>query len=420
MPRTKLDDLPAELIVRIASDTSPETVLTLCQVSRVLRASCYDSLVFLGAFDDRAWAKHYLHKHIQDVDLIARYAVAESRHLQLNEQNPSIGQPKVNPTTAELLRYLPNLAILGNRASKDDHAFVLGRRVSLLGGVPGERELGYELAELKDKRALISFMFACGLMRDAPSMPSRSTTLEEASHSCVITYHTYEALAWGIRNEAPGYIQRFHADCMLGVGKFATLLACSWPDDAHNPSLPPSTLLPDSPWRVRSPHISKMPLARSVLELPRPFLPERQSVEAWNTWMRQTREERSTPAYLDSGEWYGVYSYNNAWDHTLDTSFDPPMQDIHFQTRVAVPETGDMSIEGSGRDRIGDFRVTLRMDRDGYIQGRKAYRHQPTTWAWHLSNTPFGLYGLWSQGIEGGNVGRIGGVVWLWKKEWIP
>jgi hypothetical protein len=292
--------------------------------------------------------------------------------------------------------------------------------VSLLHGVPGERELGYELAKLQDKRALTSLMFACGLMEDAPSMPSRSTTAEQAEHSCRITYHTYDALAWGIRNEAPGYIQRFHADCMLGVGKFATLLACGWPNDAHNPSLPPSTLDPNSPWRVKSPHISRILLAHSILELPRPFLPERQSVEAWNRWLRWTREERSTPAYLDSGEWYGVYSYNDAWDHSLETSFDPPMQDIKFQTRVVMPGTGDMLIEGTGRDRVGNFSITLRMDRDGYIIGRKAYRHQPTTWAWHLSNTPFGLYGLWSNGTDDGNVGRIGGVVWLWKKEWIP
>jgi hypothetical protein len=419
-----LDKLPPELIVQIASSTTPETILALAQVSRSLRQTCYDSLVFLEAFDDRKWAKQWLGDHTANIDLIARYAVAESRYLQFlgNEQSWVNLEAKVIPTTSELLRYLPNLSVLCNSAPDIDTRFLRGRRLMFKEGIVDDIRMAIELENLGDKQPIVSMLYACGLLAGAPTTPSSSNLDDELLDHNHITFYTYENLAIGIRNQSANYTTRFHYDCLIGLGKTATLLACAYPSPEKNPSLPENYLTAGlrHATHVDIPLISKIPLAKTPLSIPLPFLPANEALNSWRHWMHDQRCIQSIPSYLDSGEWVGMYTYNEPFPlGVIATSFDAPMIGIRFKTQGPLTSAGGFLSYASGSDGVGEFDLTLSMDTDGYIRGRKTYKQQPTAWSWFLTNSPLGLYGLWASERHGiRNIGMLGGAVWLWKREW--
>ncbi|KIW09350.1 hypothetical protein, variant [Verruconis gallopava] len=396
-----LDKLPPELIVQIASKTTPETVLALAQVSKLLRQTCYDSLVFLDSFYSHTWAKEHLGGFLADVDLVARYAVAESRYLQFIENEKTVGKLEtgVIPNTSELLRYLPNLVMLNSGVPTLDRSFLLGRRLIFKAGFPDEEGLKAALADLDEKRSIVSLMIACGLLRIAPFIPSSSSLDEQLHDHNAITFYTYDNLANGIRRQTATYVQRFHDDNLVGVGKMATLLACAFPDHTKNPDLPSQYLSagPRHSTHVNIPSISKIPLALSPTDIPVPFLPISESLSSWRRWIQRQRSIQSSPEYLDSGEWVGMYT---------------------FTTHGPLTAGGGFFSAASGIDGVGEFDISVTTDSHGYIRGRKSYKHHPTSWSWYLSNTPFGLYGLWATEREIGEIGMLGGAVWLWKREW--
>jgi hypothetical protein len=112
-----------------------------------------------------------------------------------------------------------------------------------------------------------------------------------------------------------------------------------------------------------------------------------------------------------------MYFYNDPFPlNAIATTFDAPMIGIRFRTQGCA---GGFISEATGTDGLGEFYLTLSMDADGYIKGKKVYKHHPTFWSWYLSNTPFGLYGIWATERQGINdIGMLGGAVWLWKREW--
>jgi hypothetical protein len=112
MAPTNLDTLPTELIQNIASHTSPQTVLALSRVNHTIRNASYDSMVFLALFQDQTWAKKNLDVRKDDVEFIARYALAEATPLSFwsNQEN----EERWNAQILEGLRYLPSMAVLGN------------------------------------------------------------------------------------------------------------------------------------------------------------------------------------------------------------------------------------------------------------------------------------------------------------------
>jgi hypothetical protein len=407
----KLDDLPSELIVQIAGNTTPETVLALSQVSRIFQATCYDSFVFLECFNDQKWARQWLSQHTDDTDLIARYAVAESRHLQFLERNVNEDGAEVRPTASEQLRYLPNLVVSENSVLLQDPLYLHGQRlISAFAGQVFDIELDLKTHTSRwgEKKALICLMWASGFMRRT-SLSNEQHEMEatlQREHSA-ITCFMYEELASGIGEERRDHIKQFHSDCLLGVGKMVAFIKNLY--NSRRPAWSSS--------HIDVPHIAKMPLANSVRDLPSPYLTEEQTIEAWGIWMRKTRSARSLPAYLDDGEWVGYYTYSN---HFGGSTFDPPMKGLRFRTRGPVTRGGGYLLEAFGTDAVDDFDLRLSVDADGYIVGTKSYRHQNTSWEWRLSSTPYGLYGIWSGTRDTDRfLGHLGGAVWLYKREWI-
>ena len=117
----------------------------------------------------------------------------------------------------------------------------------------------------------------------------------QREHSA-ITCFTYEKLDSGIREEQRDHVEQFHSDCLLGVGKMAALI------DVVIRSRRPA-------WNASHfgvPHVSKMSLAKSIRDLPSPYLTKAQTIAAWDVWMRRQRSARSLPAYFDEGEWERV------------------------------------------------------------------------------------------------------------------
>ena len=266
--------------------------------------------------------------------------------------------------------------------------FLLGRRPENRLDSVAEERFGFELTDMGNSRALWSFMVACGLLHGVPQMPTISSLEDQSQTSCKITNYTYADLAAGIMARGTNYLENFHSDSLLGLGKMAAVLGCAYPH--FNQDQMPTTNMPVSGFRpdVRAPRFSKIILMNSVREFPKPFLPVDQSIAAWNRWLSDRRQSRSTPDYLDDGEWEGVYGYTDPWGETV--SFDPPMQDIKFRSQAKTGSVGGCHSEASGVDSVGQFDLSLEVGNDGYIVGRKSYRNQHTSWNWHLSNTPFG------------------------------
>lgn len=80
----KLDELPIEIVRRIASIGACEAALALSKVNRTLRAACHDTLVYKAIINNRngnggsEW-KHNLPLSVESpVSSWARYALADS------------------------------------------------------------------------------------------------------------------------------------------------------------------------------------------------------------------------------------------------------------------------------------------------------------------------------------------------------
>jgi hypothetical protein len=122
---------------------------------------------------------------------------------------------------------------------------------------------------------------------------------------------------------------------------------------------------------------------------------------------------------MDSGEWMGMYIYHDPFRlGAVASVFDAPMTGMRFRTEGPISSTGGFISRASGHDGVGEYDVTLSMDADGYVRGRKAYKNRLIQWDWKMSNTPFGLYGVWANARDNEAPGLLGGAVWLWKREW--
>jgi len=407
-----LDKLPAELIVHIAVNTSPDTVLALSQVSKTLRQTCYDPLVFLKFFESRAWAREIFGNN-KDAQLVARYAVAEYRYAHLMQTTRDAS------CTDELARYLLNLVLLENPVAHGHLSVQHGTRFILQDGVSAwrmEHYLTNDSNTLAESRPMVAMLFACGNLEAAIEIFARSNMHKESKHHRWLNSFTYDALEVVAGTDQKAAREHWHANCMIGLAKLSTLRNYAFPNLQRHPDLPPDydDGGPRRPHHVDPPGYSQVPSAHSLRSLPIPFLPDAQIAETWTTYLRHQRHARSTCSYLDSGEWVGIYSYNE-----LPYGFDEPMRGIRFTTRDAVTPMGGLSSDATGVDQHGSFVLTLSSDKDGYMHGRKDYQNG-ISWSWYLSNTPFGLYGLWTSEMEpGGEIGYLGGAVWLWKREWV-
>jgi hypothetical protein len=310
--------------------------------------------------------------------------------------------------TSEQLRYLPSLAVLESPLITSDVCYLQRCHLSI-DDIPNTRDrLKSRLTTWGEKKSLFCLLHGLVLLEGGSVTEDEAITASFVSprkHS-VVTCYTYDELAYGIEQETRGHVEQFHNDCLLGAGTMSTLLdGLYWKRTKDQRA---SFILP--------PDISNLALAKTVRDIPSPYLTEAQTIAAWEVWMRRQRAVRASEAYLIDGEWVGYYTFSQQF---RDSSPDPPMTGIRFRTQGLMVGGGYIFV-ASGVDSVDEFDLRLSVAPDGYVVGRKTYRHQTTSWNWRLSSTPFGLYGVWTgPGNDRGDIGHLGGAVWLYKREWI-
>ncbi|EWC47822.1 hypothetical protein DRE_03022 [Drechslerella stenobrocha 248] len=118
--------------------------------------------------------------------------------------------------------------------------------------------------------------------------------------------------------------------------------------------------------------------------------------------------------FIEEGQWIGMYTYGTM------ARMDPLMVDIKF--RVVDPPAGGqegnaqvLDVAASGIDGLNEFALYGKIYRaTGKVVLTKAYlRDGENTlkWNWIAFMTPFGIVGGWGDP-------RWGGGIWLWKEDW--
>ncbi|PMD12868.1 hypothetical protein NA56DRAFT_652142 [Hyaloscypha hepaticicola] len=375
-PRIKLDLFPAEVIQRIASFSSCESVLALLQVNRILYKTCNDALVFKSIIENgsghgvlKPW-KCDLISQSTSTSTLARLALADSRArtwlagielcagsdellgsdmLGENQRMPQDEEqkPRDDIVNKSLLKWAPQLVAL-------HHPFI------------AEGELLGLVAQFQIK------WNSRGYLGQYPQS-------DFAISLCVVStiLHLEEKLRKILST------QTFNPD--LGPAGFACALLLKRGAQFRQ-------IQPPAPYKIPFP---------SLLDIPMPF-----SSEGF-LGTSHLRVMTSVP-FLESGEWVGYYSYSLNLTHPDRVQIDPPMTGIHFASN---PELGVGGLQASGVDSVGNFALSGNFHANGVVQMRKTYA-QGFFWDWSASMTPFGIVGYW------GGRGRYQGLFWLWKKEW--
>ena len=91
---------------------------------------------------------------------------------------------------------------------------------------------------------------------------------------------------------------RFHHEFLLSIGNFAVMLQ----DKIRMDSISPL-----NGEILRPPKLMSMGLSVNLNSIPQPFLPDSKA-RKWHYWLRNCREEMSSPGCLCSGEWVGYYT----------------------------------------------------------------------------------------------------------------
>ena len=143
----------------------------------------------------------------------------------------------------------------------------------------------------------------------------------------------------------------------------------------------------------------------SIMKFPLPFTPTTEG-ELGTSHLA----EMTSPEYLEEGEWTGVYTMS--FGTGVQTSFDPPVKGIRFQTtcQPATRASNVLDLYSPGIDSIGSFNINGSLDRTtGKITANKTYiRYTHLCWSWTCLVTPFGIVGVWGSD-------HWGGWLWLWK-----
>lgn len=382
-----------------------------------MRSICYDPFVFLKFFYSKAWAEKVFNNDNRDVQLLARYAVAEERYLRYKNHRLAADTQELKIETRQLLKYLPCLALLNSPVPKLDRFFTNGQRllstVEEVESCSGEtslfQDMRREIGANVETRLIADMIFACGLLMGCPPGSIDSWAWNELEDHHFITCYTFERMTDSMRRQNFDE-EAFHSYCLVGVGKLATSLHCTYPP---TPDQDLETGDPRQPDHINPVLFSHFFTAQSPQSIPKPFEPD--AVHKWKCMLMEQRQSRATSEYLDVGEWVGVYTYTRP-----RAAWDLPMQEIRFTTTDSLAD-GNVSIShATGRDQHGLFTITLTSSPTGKLQGQKRYPGNGVTWSWTLSNTPFGLYGVWTSyiGARSRQTAPLGGAVWLWKREW--
>lgn len=414
MPVTKFEQLPNELLVRIASFAKPSAVLHLSKTSRAIRAACWDFQVFrewLLAAQSQFWAQDSLDldafasRANTDVTIWAQYAIADERMRTLHNNLPLDPSWHVADDEHPLKRpkkymnYLPELFVV-------KHPFMSDR--------------GWESGAHAMPDANPSQIF-CVIM----------TVLATNSDMLKLSQKLYrEDQSWFYRNsDTSAYLWALCTISLWARSKVRQRLA-AWPynDAAIVPfiSIPSAAQIPLRP--LNDKYDVPAPFSRRPSEL---LSSEKFSFSAWDSWYRlhnQAAFESAT--FFTDSTWCGYFIRFGSWQAGY-LGIDAPMVDIKF-------EIGDQShhaTDGSDaprklilhanecRDGSGVFslQASATSMNDGIKMNlAKIYQNGDIGLDWDCRLTPFGIVGFVGLMDRLGDISphHRSGIVWLWKSSW--
>ena len=113
---SRLDRLPLEVLRLIVSVGTCEAVLALSEVNKILRAVCYDPLVYKAVIDNcnrnrrRRWQHHLPLSMESPVSSWARYALADSKAANLAALETATSQSWAPQLMAYHRQFLPSIS----------------------------------------------------------------------------------------------------------------------------------------------------------------------------------------------------------------------------------------------------------------------------------------------------------------------
>ena len=399
----KLDLFPTEIIQRIASFSSCESVLALLKVNRQLYKICNDGLVFRSIIRNgnghgvsKPWACDLLSQTTSTFNL-ARLALADSRarawlasierraereverEKLKNELIPE-GEPLLG-----IKELLESEQLWNEDRSQDTNHMT---PAAILKWAPQLVALHHPFISEGKMMDLVA-QFQTGLTDDLSLDPNSVMAMSFCITATIL--HNGLAVTSDGRFQAHFHLQEnlrqiINATQLSYSSHILVALACALIGNGHAAV---GRMPPPSPYRIPFQSLSGICI---------PFSGDNFVREAYLPVMT------SVP-FLESGEWVGYYSYSM---NLHPARFDPPMERIQF---AADPELGSYGLQASGVDSVGSFTLNGSVSENGVVEMTKTYA-QGFSWKWNASMTPFGIVGAWGRG----NTSH--GHLWLWKREW--
>ncbi|KAL9085098.1 MAG: hypothetical protein Q9165_007742 [Trypethelium subeluteriae] len=420
--RPHLGALPTEILWRIARHCPAETCLNLTQVSRHLRNSLYDRLVF------------------KDIIVQSRLR-AESENPFIPKSPESTGSPRTRRVAARQPEE-------PNQFRSIPPTFSVERLEELLGGdlqawvrvaVAESKayQINKELPAIADKdedcstgRALLHGIYKYGTVLELTESPADSggkADLGIEGGDDVLPALSFNICAAALSN--PKSVDSLHTACKIiaetsqrceeeadspdsTATQFALAACTSLLEnhlDGESDSDPQLPRIQDLPWITDSKN-GKIPLPcapPSSSEKPNRFV-------SWSDWESDCINRMTDPDWLEDGYWCGYWSFDGALVQGVPrVQFADAVEGLVFRV-----ERARRSNRGSTPHRIRALYPNsghnFHLEGDFTRDGRFTMGPPGDFWVWRGRMTPFGMFGFWGST----DWSRVAGICWLWKKAW--
>lgn len=395
MASIKLENLPRELIVHIATFVEALSIINLSRTSKTIRSAVWDSLIFKEILQ-RSQCENWRNDSL-DIDAIAkragtdpciwsRYAVADDKAWVLTGMKDPLLSRKLS------INFLPELAVV-------KHPFM--NRSCWCMATHGPFDY------------LTSHVFS--LATAALSADERVLDRWHDPGHCEYCYPKP-------RENDPAFLNgegSLWTLCSMAIALRDALKMrrLAWPYNhvANTPHVdfPRADTISLRP--LKDDYVLPLPFSHRAVEL---LSKPTSGLSGWDTWYRRhCHAMYSSPEFLTDGSWCGYY----IWTNSHQASVEPPMTNIHFQRSIPKVEAdceaaliwADDCIDG-----VGPFILRGSISFDGNVVSVSAFKNYVggPIWEWDCRLTPFGIVGHWGKNIE--EEFRTYGYVWLWKEEW--
>ncbi|KAL9062271.1 MAG: hypothetical protein Q9157_009071 [Trypethelium eluteriae] len=369
----RLGALPTEILWRIARHCPAETCLNLTQVSRHLRTSLYDRLVF------------------REIIIQSRLR-AQSENLLIPKSPESTDSPRTTRAAAREAEELTQLRSIPPNFSIERLEKLLGDDLQAWIRVAVAESKAYqinkELPAIADKDEYCSTGKA--LLHGIYKYGTVLSTLHHTSLRCEEEADSPDSTATQFALAACTALLETHLD--------------GEPDS--DPQLP---RIQDLPWITDiEKGVIPLPCAPpSSSEKPNRFV-------SWSDWESDCIHRMTDPNWLEDGYWCGYWSFDGALVQGVPrVQFADAVEGLVFRVHRARP-----SDRGPTPHRIRalypnsghNFHLEGEFTRDGqFTMGPPG-----DFWVWRGRMTPFGMFGFWGST----DWSRVAGICWLWKKSW--